>query len=95
MTEDSSGLPPGVMEEVLELIYSGQKIEAVKRYREMRGVSLVESKQFIEQLTAKLKEESPDKFVERPGGFGCIGFVLLLVAASCALTTYAWGVHFR
>ena len=85
MADDSSGLPPGAMEEILEFIYSNRKIEAVKRYREMRGVSLLESKRFIEQLTEKLKNESPEKFTLAKSG--CMGFVLLLAVASYILVS--------
>jgi len=41
-------LPPGV----LEALQRGEKIQAIKCYREATGVSLVEAKDFIEELQA-------------------------------------------
>lgn len=82
MTND---LPPGAMDEILELIYSNQKIAACKRYMEMRGTSLLDAKQFIEQLTDKLREESPEKFAATSKS-GCAGvLVLMALSLSCAL----------
>lgn len=81
-------LPDSVMEEILECIYQGRKIEAVKRYRlgvhETRGekVGLKEAKEFVEDLTAKLQEASPSSFNARDASRGCL---LLLVG---------WGVVF-
>jgi hypothetical protein len=78
-------LPDSVMNEVLDCIDQGQKIEAIKQYRlgveETRGekVGLKEAKDFIEELTAKLKETSPESFKVREASGGCL---LLL----------AWGI---
>ena len=40
----------GVDSEVVALAHSGQKIEAIKRYRELTGAGLAEAKQAVEQL---------------------------------------------
>ncbi len=78
-------LPPGAIDEILELIYRNQKIMACKRYMEMRGTSLLDAKQFIEQLTDKLREESPEKFAATSKS-GCAGvFVLMALSLSCVL----------
>ncbi len=73
----TSELPPGAMEEILDLIYSGQKIMACKRYMEMRGTSLLEAKQFVEHLTDKLRLESPEKFATASKS-GCMGALILI-----------------
>jgi len=46
------GLDPnqGVNEQVLELMKSGQKIQAIKLYREQTGVGLKEAKDYVEGL---------------------------------------------
>ena len=36
--------------QVLELIQTGQKIEAIKRYRELTGVGLAEAKDAVERV---------------------------------------------
>jgi hypothetical protein len=77
-------LPPGAMDEILELIYGGQKIMACKRYMEIRGTSLLEAKKFVEKLTEQLQQESPEKFAKpKPGCFGL--FLLVVVSLGYAL----------
>jgi len=48
-----SELDVELLEEVLSLMGSGQKIEAVKRYRAQKGVGLAEAKQAVEALAAQ------------------------------------------
>lgn len=59
MTTD---LPPDEIDEILDLIYAGKKLQAIKRYCDLRSASLTEGKQFIDELTAKLKETTPERF---------------------------------
>jgi ribosomal protein L7/L12 len=40
----------GVSPEILELVHEGNKIQAIKLYREETGVGLREAKKFIESL---------------------------------------------
>jgi ribosomal protein L7/L12 len=47
MTPETDG---GVDSEVVALARSGQKIEAIKRYRELTGAGLAEAKQAVEAL---------------------------------------------
>jgi ribosomal protein L7/L12 len=47
MTPEAAG---GVDSEVVALAHSGQKIEAIKRYRELTGAGLAEAKQAVEAL---------------------------------------------
>ena len=49
----SAEMTPGadaVDSQVVALAHSGQKIEAIKRYRELTGAGLAEAKQAVEQL---------------------------------------------
>jgi len=41
---------PGVDAQLLELVRAGQKIQAIKLYRESSGVGLKEAKDFVESL---------------------------------------------
>lgn len=75
-------LPPEDMEKILEAIYTGQKLQACKLYKAARGTSLMEAKEFVEQLTEKLKQESPESFREVKSA-GCAS-VLLLAALGIA-----------
>ncbi len=77
-------MPPEQMNEILDCIYSGRKIEAIKLYPERRGTGLKEAKQFIEQLTSELREASPEKF-RGSSTIGCASLVLwvsVLLAAA-------------
>ena len=79
-------LSPEAMNEIVELIYSGQKIAACKRYMELHGQelddmpSLLQAKEFIEQLTDELRAATPDRFSKSNSG-GCSAVLLLMMAA--------------
>lgn len=48
------GLPPHpAHDEVLQLIREGKKVSAVKKAREVLGMSLVEAKQYVDTFEAK------------------------------------------
>jgi len=49
--DPKAGVPAGVM----EALESGNKIEAIKLYREATGVGLAEAKVFVEDLPARPK----------------------------------------
>lgn len=64
---------------VAEALFRGQKIEAIKLYRESRRVGLKEAKDAVEELEAGLRERSPEKFANpssRTGCFACLQFLL-------------------
>lgn len=87
LEQESPGIlaAPSELEEISELIYAGQKLEAVKRYRDQRSVSLVDAKQFIEQLTDELKQKYPDRFSTR-STTGCAGLIALMAITLVAAT---------
>ncbi|WP_146599043.1 hypothetical protein [Novipirellula aureliae] len=76
-------IPPELMDEISESIYQGRKLEAVKRYKELRGTSLLDAKNFIEALTEELKAASPERFSTQ-STVGCAS-VLVLVLASLSV----------
>jgi len=41
-------------DEVIRLIHEGKKVEAIKKSRELYGMSLLEAKQYVDDLTLKL-----------------------------------------
>jgi dihydrodipicolinate synthase/N-acetylneuraminate lyase len=65
------------LERIKELLYEGRKIEAIKVYRDARGVVLKEAKEDVERLEAELREREPEKFKVGSGGKGCVGVLLL------------------
>jgi ribosomal protein L7/L12 len=76
--------------DIADLIYDGQKIAAVKRYRKQHGTSLKDAKLAIEQLTIRLREQYPERFTASKAG-GCAAVVMFfaaLVVSSAANVLY-------
>jgi len=73
--------PPGIggdlEAELLGLLRRGDKLEAVKLYRDRMGVSLLEAKQAVESLAAS-QGLTPQRA-------GCLGVMLAVVAAIAVL----------
>lgn len=83
--ESIEDLPDEEMNQVLDAIYSGQKILAVKIYKEARNTGLAEAKQFIEQLTDELRQQHPERFSQSKSG--CLGLFILFSASLSTLLT--------
>jgi len=78
---------------VTTLLLAGNKIEAIKRYREATGLGLKEAKEAVDALAAQLSPgprasaDAPGVLapvVERPRRFGIAGIAVLLVLAAVA-----------
>jgi ribosomal protein L7/L12 len=65
--------------ELLRWLGAGQKIQAVKLYKDRTGVSLLEAKQAVESLAARHGLETQRA--------GCLGAVLAVVVAAIAFGT--------
>ena len=66
-------------------LLEGNKIQAIKLYREQTGVGLKEAKEAVEKLEAELRGSSPAGF-KHPQAKGCsvgVLLVLLLIAYCC------------
>ncbi len=77
-----SNLDEKVMDDVLDAIQKGDKLEAVKRYKESSGASLMESKEFVERLMSELGIEDQHRA-------GCAGMLLAAFIAVATLITIA------
>jgi len=64
--------------QILEAIFANRKIEAIKLYRMATGEGLKESKEFVEELAAKLYADSPERFARKPG-VGCAAAIMLAI----------------
>ena len=76
-------------------IFAGQKIDAIKRYREsIPGAGLADAKSAVEVMEAKLRTEQPGKFTAPARKSGCIGVVavvcLMLALAGIAVVMATW-----
>lgn len=85
--------PEDDLSPVANALYRGQKIEAIKLYRESHNCGLKEAKDAVEELEAGLRKVSPEKFAQSAGK-GCLGVAaFLMVAVLLALTlTPPWKV---
>ena len=61
-------------EELIEIIRSGRKIEAIKRLREADGIGLKEAKEQVEQLERELAASDPNY---KPSSGGCAALFFL------------------
>jgi hypothetical protein len=64
-------LPQGPLAEITECLYRGQKIQAIKLYREATGAQLVDAKNAVEKFEAELRAAAPEKFTAPARGKGC------------------------
>ena len=65
-----------------DALASGNKIAAIKLYREATGKDLKEAKDFVEALLVQLQEQDPEKYAVRTGGYavrtgGCVPVLLV------------------
>lgn len=72
------------LEQIVAALYAGQKIEAIKIYREVTQEGLLEAKNAVEAIEARLREETPGRF-KTPTGTGCAGVVMLVVGSAVCL----------
>jgi hypothetical protein len=99
MTDASDPIP---WDEIREHLFAGSKIAAIKVYREATGADLKTSKEFIEALEERMRDEFPEHFktgrlsikADRPGG--CLGLLLLAAGglAGVGLLAFAMGSLF-
>jgi len=78
MTQDISN---DDRERIIDALYAGRKIEAIKIYRQATDTGLAPAKEFIEQLGSRLREETPEKFTS-PSRKGCGTSVLIVIVAA-------------
>ena len=74
-----SDIADDLKSELLRLLGRGDKLEAVKLYKDQKGTSLLEAKQAVESLAAR------HGLV--PQQAGCLGVVLAVVVVAVALGT--------
>jgi hypothetical protein len=78
------------IDEIRQTIFAGQKINAIKLYRQATGCDLKHAKDVIEDLQDRLWQESPEKFTSPPGQTSGCG--LLLVVFLVAIGMAIWGL---
>ena len=86
---DFPGLDENEAELILDAIFQGRKLDAVKRYKTVSGRRLKESKEFVEDLTQRLKTECPEQFqtASSSNGSGCAPVLLVSVLVGISVAT--------
>ena len=90
MAEPSDQIP---WDEIREHLFAGRRIEAIKVYRTASGADLKASKEFIEDLEARMHEEFPDHF-KTSGKAGCAGLMLIALVIGVFATLVLLGMAF-
>jgi len=71
-------IPEVEVEKIKAAIFAGNKIEAIKLFREHTGKGLAEAKEFIENLTTELQANESEKFKASTNAKGCLGVIAFL-----------------
>ena len=77
------------VDKIAEALYAGRKIEAVKLYRAASGHDLKTALDFVNQVEARLRAETPEKFTAAPKntwGCGVAALILILMITGVVLT---------
>ena len=90
MPDDSDQIP---WDEIQEHLFAGRRIEAIKAYRNATEADLKASKEFIEELEARLRDEFPDHF-KASSKPGCAGMMLLVLVIGGVVMLVLLGVAF-
>jgi hypothetical protein len=61
-------------------LFAGQKIQAIKLYREATEAGLAEAKQAMDAYEDRLRNDHPDRFTAAPAKSGCASMILLSIA---------------
>lgn len=73
------------LDAITAALRAGNKIEAIKLYREATGFGLKESKDEVEAIEAGLRAKFPDQFPAKPAaGKGCLGVLVFGLATTVA-----------
>lgn len=96
----AAGELEGAVAPVVELLFAGKKIPAIKLYREQvkPGTGLAEAKEAVERLEAGLRAQHPEKFTASAQKSGCAAalfgavaiFTTLVVVIAAALVVLIW-----
>jgi len=76
----SAPIPVSVQPErvkwIQEALFKGDKIEAIKLYRDGTNLGLKESKEAVEKIEDALRLQSPERFTGKAGK-GCLGLMVI------------------
>src|SRR6266498_3791240 len=76
------------VDKIAEALYAGRKIEAIKFYRAASGHDLKTAVDFVNQVEARLRAESPEKFTAPATSSSGCGILALIVICLVAGTIF-------
>lgn len=76
------------IESIKQAVFAGQKIEAIKLYREATGLGLKESKEAVEKLESELRATQGERFAKSGTSAGC--FPILVAGLLASAVVIAW-----
>jgi hypothetical protein len=82
----SPSLNEAQLNAIADSLRAGNKIEAIKLYREATGFGLKESKDEVEAIEAGLRAKFPEQFPAKAAGGkgGCLGLIVFGLATGLA-----------
>ncbi len=87
----SASMSDDDVQRIMAAVFAGQKIQAIRLYRQATKSSLVDAKNFVEALQDRLWQESPEKFTTPPSKDGCARSAAILL--SLAVPIYLVARH--
>ena len=89
--ESTGSTDSAMIEEMTQALAENRKIEAIRIYREAKGVSLLEAKEFLDQLIPQLIEKDPERFAALANSSsGCGGAAVLMMLVMCGVAFLIW-----
>lgn len=98
MNDPLQALPLRYRYDIGNALRNGDKLRAIKLYREAAGCDLTTAHREIERLEQQMRAANPHAFRQqtRPQGCGCLVFIILLAAVLAAVTgIFTGGVDFE
>jgi len=85
-------LPPEIARQIADHVFAGNKIAAIKCYREYSGEGLKESRDFVESLAAELRTREPYRFSTETEGTNRVNSTALgmCVFLAVLLAVFLW-----
>jgi ribosomal protein L7/L12 len=77
--------PDDKLNAIKEAIFRGEKIPAIKLYRDATAAGLADAKHAVEHLETELREKCPEKFTGATSRKGCLGAVTALAVVVVAV----------
>ena len=83
-------LTPEQRQAFAEALYAGRRIDAIKQLRELSGLGLKESKDFMDKLEAELRTVHPERFPVKSSKGSCAVVLLIILVVTGVVIYSLW-----